>query len=84
MSLGEICARVTFIIVADKNVLRGEYRLGVVREVFPDRDGKVRRVLVTYKNFRDGNNPCCYGTSEAVTVSTSVQRLALIVPKEET
>jgi hypothetical protein len=72
------------VIVADKNVLRGEYRLGVVRVVFPDRDGKVRRVLVTYKNFRVGNNPCCYGTSEAVTVSRSVQRLALIVPKEET
>ncbi len=29
------------VIVADKNVLRAEYRLGVVREVFPDRDGKV-------------------------------------------
>ena len=39
------------VIVADRNVLRGEYRLGIVKEVFPDADGKVRRVLVTYKNF---------------------------------
>ena len=39
------------VIVADRNVLRDEYRLGIVKEVF----GKVRRVLVTYKNFRVGN-----------------------------
>lgn len=32
------------VIIADKNVPRGEYRLGVVKEVFPDRDNKVRRV----------------------------------------
>ena len=37
--------------VADRNVLRGEYRLEIVKEVFPDIDGKVRRVLVTCKNF---------------------------------
>ena len=43
------------VIVADRNVLRGEYRLEIVKEVFPDADGKVRRVLVTYKNFRVGN-----------------------------
>ena len=71
------------VIVADKNVLRGEYRLALVKEAFPDRNGKVRRVLVTYKNFRVGKNPQCYGKSEAVTVSRSVQRLALIVPKED-
>ena len=70
-------------IIADKNVLRGEYRLGVVKEVFPDRDNKVRRVLVTYKNFRVGEDPQFHGKSEAVTVSRSAQRLAVIVPKED-
>ncbi len=40
-------------IVADKNVMRGNYHLGVVQEVFPDEHGKVRRVLVTYKNFHE-------------------------------
>ena len=69
--------------VPDKNVWRGEYRLAVVKEVFPDRDGKVRRVLVTYKNFHVGENTQCYGQSKAVTISRSVQRLALIVLKED-
>ncbi|CAB4008383.1 Hypothetical predicted protein [Paramuricea clavata] len=67
------------VMIADKNVMRGEYRLGVVKEVFPDQDGKVRRVLITYKNFRVGSRRQDYGISEAVTVSRSVQRLALLV-----
>ena len=69
------------VIIADKNVLRGEYRLGTIKEAFPDTDGKVRRVLVTYKNFRVGDiGQRYYGVSDTVTVSRSVQRLALIVP----
>ena len=70
------------VIVADKNVMRGNYRLGLVQEVFPDEDGKVRRVLVKYKNFRVGKDRSCYGISESVIVSRSVQRLALLVPVE--
>ena len=62
--------------------MRGNYRLGVVQEVFPDEDGKVRRVLVMYKNFHVGKYRSCYRVSEAVTVSRSVQRLALLVPVE--
>lgn len=41
--------------MADKNVLQGEYRLGIVKEVFPGADGKAQRVLITYKNFRVGD-----------------------------
>ena len=37
--------------VADKNTLRGEYRLGLVYELFPGQDERVRRVSVMYKNF---------------------------------
>ena len=29
------------VIIADKNTLRGEYRLGQVKEVYPSADGKV-------------------------------------------
>ena len=36
------------VIVVDNNVLRGNYRLGLVQEVFPDEYGKVRRVIVKY------------------------------------
>ena len=69
------------VIVADRNVLGGEYRLGIVKEVFADADVKVRRVLVTYKNFRVGNiGQKYYGVSDTVTVSRSVHRLALLVP----
>ena len=69
------------VIVEDRNVLRGEYQLGIVKEVFPNADGKVRRVLVTYKNFRVGNiGQKYYGVSDTVTVSRSVHRLALLVP----
>ena len=63
-------------------MLRGNYRLGLVQEVFPDEDGKFRRVLVKYKNFHAGKDRSCYGIGEAVTVSRSVQRLALLVPVE--
>lgn len=67
--------------MADKNVLQGEYRLGIVKEVFPGADGKAQRVLITYKNFRVGDIGQTYcGVSDAVTVSRNVQRLALIVP----
>ena len=65
------------VIVADRNVLRDEYRLGIVKEVF----GKVRRVIVTYKNFRVGNiGQKYYGVSDTLTVSRSVHRLDLLVP----
>ena len=70
------------VIVADKNVMRGNYRLGVLQELFPDEDGKIRRVLVKYKNFHVGKYRSCYGVSEAVTVSQRVQRLALLIPVE--
>lgn len=33
-------------IVADKDTLRGDYRLALVRDVFPGEDGTVRRVTV--------------------------------------
>ena len=62
--------------------MRGNYRLGLVQEVFPDEDGKVRRVLVKCKNFRVGKDHSCYGIRESVVVSRSVQRLALLVPVE--
>ena len=34
------------VIVADKNTLKGDYRLALVKEVFPGEDGKVRRVTI--------------------------------------
>ena len=41
-------------IVVDKNPLRNQYRIALVTKVFPGNDGKVRRVTLTYKNFKVG------------------------------
>ena len=72
------------VIIADRNTMRGEYRLGLVEEVFPGRDGKVRRVSVMYKNFRVGDKIQAYkGDDEAVIVHRSTQRLALLVPVDD-
>ncbi|XP_046555432.1 uncharacterized protein LOC124264710 [Haliotis rubra] len=62
----------------DKSVLRGDYRLGLIKEVFPGSDGKVRRV--TYKNPKQGEKQSVYTGVKDTTVSRSVQRLALLVP----
>ena len=72
------------VIIADRNTMRGEYRLGLVQEVFPGKDNKVRRATVMYKNFRVGEKIQTYkGYNEAVVVSRSAQRLALLVPEND-
>ena len=40
------------VLIAYKNTLRGEYRLGLVKDVFPGIDGRVRKVSVTYKKYK--------------------------------
>ena len=69
--------------IADSNSLRGQYRVGVVREVFPGLDGIVRKVSVGYKNFKVGEQVQVYGGAKEVVVIRSVQRLALLVPVDE-
>ena len=71
------------VIIADKNTMRGEYRLGLVREVFPSRDKRVRRVSVMYKNFQSGDKLEHKGNSQAIVVTRSTQRLSLLVPVDE-
>jgi hypothetical protein len=68
------------VIVADKNVLRGKYRLGLVREAFAGRDGRVRKVSLSYKNFKVGEKIHQYEGATDTVVIRSVQRLALLVP----
>ncbi|XP_046545965.1 E3 ubiquitin-protein ligase TRIM71-like [Haliotis rubra] len=68
------------VLVADKRVLRGDYRLGLIKEVFPGSDSKVRRVTLTYKNPKQGEKQSVYTGVKDTTVSRSVQRLALLVP----
>ena len=69
--------------VADSNALRGKYYIAQVHEVFPSRDGVVRKVSVRYKNFKVGERVCEYTGSKDVIVFRSVQKLALLVPAND-
>ncbi len=72
------------VIVADKNTLRGRYRLGLVHEVFPGQNERVCRVSVRYKNFQVGDKINAYKRDDqAIIVTRSTQRLALLVPVDE-
>jgi Mor family transcriptional regulator len=66
--------------LADSNALRGQYRIAVVREVYPGVDGVVRKVAVAYKNFKVGEKVYEYSGSKDVVITRSIQRLALLVP----
>jgi hypothetical protein len=69
--------------VADTNPLRGQYKIARVVEVFPGVDGIVRKVTIAYKNFRVGERMHEYTGSKDVVVVRSVQRLALLIPIDE-
>ena len=68
------------VIMADKNSLRGQYRIAMVKNVFPGSDGKVRRVSLTYKNFKVGEKVNHYSGVPDTEVTRSIQKLALLVP----
>ena len=58
--------------IQDSNTVRGEWKLGLVSNVIVSEDHKVRNVEVTYKR-----------NSTAVVITRPVQRLIVLVPKEE-
>ena len=71
------------VLVADSNVIRGEYRCAIVSKVTASRDGVARRVLVQYKNFKAGESLREYKGAPYTTVERSVQRLSLLIPVED-
>ncbi|KAK3751657.1 hypothetical protein QZH41_005866 [Actinostola sp. cb2023] len=72
------------VIVANKNVFRGEYRLGLVEEVFPSGDGKVRRVSVTYKNYRVGEDVRMMSRDrEHMLVSCNGAKMAILLKRSK-
>ena len=71
------------VLISDKDTLKGDYRLGVVRDVFPDAKGVVRKVALAYKNFKVGDKEYEYTGSPDTLVTRSVQRLSLLVPVVE-
>ena len=71
------------VLVVDSGALRSEYRLGIVREVYPGMDHKVRKVQLAYKTYKVGEAVSQYSGAKDQLVTRSVQRLVLIVPVEE-
>ena len=67
------------VLIHDNNLLRGEGKKGVVTEVFPSQDGKVRWVMVSYKNFPAGEVSQQYKGVKFTTVERPVQRLVVLV-----
>ena len=57
--------------IQDSNIVRGEWKLGVIENIIDSKDGRVRNVEVRYK----------IGSTN-VTIKRAVQRLIVIVPVE--
>ena len=55
------------VLIEDANVLRGQWKMGVVTRAIPSLDGRVRKANITYKNPNE-------------TVQRAVQKLIVIVP----
>ena len=70
------------VLVSDQNVLRGEYRLALITDTHRSKDGKVRSVTCSYKNFRVGEKLIEYKGAPYTNVTRSIQRLSLLVPVE--
>ena len=71
------------VLVADQNTVRGEYRLAMVGDVHPSRDGLVRRVDIEYVIYKSMTKDFQLVDGKLHSVPRSVQRLALIIPVEE-
>ena len=63
--------------IQDSNTLRGNYRMGIVKETFPSLDGKVRSVKIGYKNNDAGPD---YNGKQYTYIERPVQKLIVIVP----
>jgi len=60
------------VLIQDSNQLRGKWKLGRITKVYPDNNGKVRKVEVMYKS--EGRAP--------IYILRAVQRLVVIVPAD--
>ena len=60
------------VLVQDANLMRGKWRMAVVKLAVPSEDNRIRRVMISY---RSENNT-------EIVVQRAVQRLILLVPVE--
>ena len=71
------------VLIQDGNAVRGEWKLGILTKTFPSDDGKVRRIEVSYKNFRPGLKLDTYNETNYTSVEKAVQRLIVLVAVAE-
>lgn len=71
------------VVVCDSNVLRSNYYIAMIKEVFPDKKGVVRKVLLRYKSYKIGDHQNKYVGGSDIVITRSVHRLALLVPVED-
>ena len=71
------------VLVLDKDTFKGKYKLALVTDVLPSRDGKTRKVTVSYKNFKVGEKVHDYKGQVYTSVQRSCQRLVLLVPVDD-
>lgn len=62
--------------VCDKGPLKAKYRIGVIDDVTTSRDGNVRSASIRYAVIKDNH-------TQINRINRSVQRLVLLLPKEE-
>jgi len=61
------------VLVQDNNMLRGKWKLAIVKTAMPSLDGKVRRAVLSYRSEA--------GTR--IEIDRPVQRLILLVPTND-
>ncbi len=59
---------------------KGQFKLARVVQVFPGKDGKVRKVQLAYKNYKVGEKVIEYRGAHDTFVERSVQRLVTLEP----
>ena len=67
------------VVVVDSSPWKQGYYIAVVKQVYPSKDGIVRRVSLGYKNFRVGEKVHEYRGSPEVVITRGVKNLALLV-----
>ena len=68
------------VMIQDANMLRGKFRMGIITNTFPSKDGRIRRVSMSYKNNKEGS---AYTRTKYTTVERAVHKLIVIVPSDE-
>ena len=70
------------VLIQDANQIRGQWKLGTVLKAFPG-DVRVRKVQVQYKNSKPREAVNKYHGRGFVTVERAVNKLVVLIPKEE-